>query len=101
MEVTFSFQAKTLVVHLIGELDEHAAEYARRAIDNAIEGKSFSAVIFDLSRLAFMYSTGIGVLIGRYKLLRSKHCPVYVKNPSPTINKIFTMAGLYEIMPIA
>lgn len=40
MEVTFSFQAKTLVVHLIGELDEHAAEYARRAIDNAIEGKS-------------------------------------------------------------
>lgn len=40
MEVTFSFQAKTLVVHLIGELDEHVAEYARRAIDNAIEGKS-------------------------------------------------------------
>ena len=100
MEITFSLEGKTLIIHLIGELDEHASEYARRTMDGALEGRPYNAVVFDLARLAFLDFTGIGVLIGRYKLIKKRNCPVYVKSPSPTVHKIFTMAGLYEIMPI-
>ena len=46
-----------------------------------------------------MDSTGIGVLIGRYKRLKNRNVSIYVKNPTPTVDKIFKMSGLYEIMP--
>ncbi len=98
MEITFTFEGKTLVARLIGELDEHASEYAKRTLDAALTDNGYNAVIFDLKRLSFMDSTGIGVLIGRYKLIKKKNCPVYVRNPSYTVDKIFRMSGLYEIM---
>ena len=98
MEVYVDFEGKSMVFRLIGELDEHSAEFVRRRLDSSINENSFNAVIFDLSRLSFMDSTGIGVIIGRYKLIRKQNLPVYVRNPSPTVDKIFTMSGLYEII---
>ena len=53
----------------------------------------------DLSELEFMDSTGIGVLIGRYKKMKDRSIPIYICNPSSHAEKIFKMTGLYEIMP--
>ena len=98
MEVYTNYEGSSLVFSLIGELDEHSAEFVRRQLDSAIEQNSFDAVIFDLSRLSFMDSTGIGVVIGRYKLVRKYNKPVYVRKPTATVDKIFRMSGLYEII---
>ena len=98
MQVLFTFEGQTLVVKLIGELDEHCAELVRHKIDAAIQEKSFSAMVLDLSRMSFMDSTGIGVVIGRYKLLRKTNRKMYVRSPSVTVDKIFAMSGLYEII---
>ena len=98
MEVYTEFEGRTMVFRLIGELDEHSAEFVRRRLDAAISENSYDAVTFDLSRLSFMDSTGIGVIIGRYKLIRKENKRVYVRNPSPTVDKIFKMSGLYEII---
>ena len=48
--------------------------------------------------MSFMDSTGIGVVIGRYKLLRKSNRKMYVRSPSVTVDKIFAMSGLYEII---
>ena len=98
MEVYIDFEGRSMIFRLIGELDEHSAEFVRKRLDTSIAENTFDAVIFDLSRLSFMDSTGIGVVIGRYKLIRKYNKPVYVRNPSPTVDKIFTMSGLYEII---
>ncbi|MCH5151254.1 MAG: anti-sigma factor antagonist [Clostridiales bacterium] len=98
MEVYTEFEGKTMVFRLVGELDEHSAEFVRRKLDAAISENSYDAVLLDLSRLSFMDSTGIGVVIGRYKLIRKENKRVYVRNPSPTVDKIFRMSGLYEII---
>ena len=98
MEVLTKKEQDNLVIHLIGELDEHAAPYVRTAMDDSLASNTFSGVIFDLERMSFMDSTGIGVLIGRYKKLKGKHA-TYVRNVSRTVDKIFTMSGLYSIMP--
>ena len=98
MEVYIDFEGKSMVFRLIGELDEHSAEFVRRRLDTSISECSYDSVIFDLSRLSFMDSTGIGVVIGRYKLIRKQNKAVYVRNPSPTVDKIFRMSGLYEII---
>lgn len=98
MELYVDFDGSTMIFKLIGELDEHSAEFVRRKLDAALIENEYSSVIFDLARLSFMDSTGIGVVIGRYKLARKQNKNVYVKNPSPTVDKIFKMSGLYEII---
>ena len=98
MEVFINFDNLTLVVKLVGELDEHSAEFVRRKLDTVFQDNNFNAVVLDLSRMSFMDSTGIGVVIGRYKVLKKYGKKLYVKNPSPTVDKIFKMSGLYEII---
>lgn len=98
MEVYFDLSNQTLVVRLVGELDEHSAEFVRRKLDAVFNENKFTAAILDLSRMSFMDSTGIGVVIGRYKLLRKMGKKLHVKNPSTTVDKIFRMSGLYEII---
>ncbi len=98
MEIFVTFERGAIVFRLVGELDEHEAENARRIMDEALLTNNYTAIIFDLSRLSFMDSTGIGVVIGRYKLARKQSKKTYVRNPSATVDKIFRMSGLYEII---
>lgn len=98
MEIFVTFEKSMIVFRLVGELDEHEAEKARRIMDDALLTNNYTAIIFDLSRLSFMDSTGIGVVIGRYKLARKQSKKTYVRNPSATVDKIFRMSGLYEII---
>ncbi|MFR5988797.1 MAG: anti-sigma factor antagonist [Christensenellales bacterium] len=92
-------ESNNLVIFLIGELDEYTAPYTRSAIDKALDGYKSADIIFDLSGLTFMDSTGIGVLISKYKQLKGADSRLYVRKPSKSIDKIFNMAGLYSIMP--
>ena len=96
MQICFAVEGSAIVVKLIGELDEHTCHAVRDQLDKHLDG-GFNAVIFDMSRLTFMDSTGIGLLLTRYKRLKSC-CQMYIRNPSPTINKILTMSGMYQIM---
>ena len=89
----------TIYIKLIGELDEYSATYTRNTLDHLFDMSNFNQVIIDLSELEFMDSTGIGVLIGRYKRMKSSNIPIYICNPNNHIEKIFKMTGLYEIMP--
>ena len=56
-------------------------------------------VVFDLSGVTFMDSTGIGLLIGRYKKLKQFSIPTYIQGASVSTEKVIEIAGLYKIMP--
>lgn len=100
MQIKTKVYNNSLYVLLVGELDEANAPYVRTHLDRIIETeKRFNKVIMDLSQLEFMDSTGIGVMLGRYKRLQSRNIPIYIINPSNQAEKIFQMAGLYDIMP--
>ncbi len=99
MHIKSKIYNKTLYVLLCGELDENSAAYSRDIMDEMFAGTNFSQIIIDLSELDFMDSTGIGVLIGRYKKMKSRNIPIFICNPSKHAEKIFKMTGLYEIMP--
>ena len=99
MNIKSRIYNNTLYIMLGGQLDEYSASYTRNYLDNIIETPNFNQVIIDLSELEFMDSTGIGVLIGRYKKLKSQKIPIYICNPNLHIERIFKMTGLYEIMP--
>lgn len=89
----------TLYLVINGELDEHSSFYVRSEMDKMFDGDGFKQIIIDLSQLEFMDSTGIGVLIGRYKMMKERNVPIYICNPSKHAEKIFKMTGLYSLMP--
>ena len=99
MHIITNIKDDTLYVLLKGELDEYSSNYTRTYLDNEFLKNNFSNVVLDMSSLEFMDSTGIGVLLGRYKKLRNKDKNIYITNPNPTVEKIINMSGIYEIMP--
>lgn len=99
MVIDASVIDNVLKISLKGELDEYSASFTRNYLDNAIKSNSYNYVIFDMNELEFMDSTGIGVLLGRYKLLKSRQKEIYIANPKPVVEKIINMSGIYEIMP--
>ncbi len=99
MQIKNRVYNNVMYVVLDGELDEHTAKYTTAMLDRLFEQGDFRQIIIDLSELTFMDSTGIGVLIGRYKKMKKKGIGIFVTNPSYHAEKIFKLTGLYEIMP--
>ena len=99
MQVKNRLHKNTLYISLDGELDEHTAEYTRVNMDQVLERTQAAQIVIDLANLRFMDSTGIGVLIGRYKKMKGAGVPIYIANPSTQAERIFKMTGLYQIMP--
>lgn len=89
-----------MYIYLNGELDEYFAAATRDELDGVIsDAKGITAVIFDLSNLRFMDSTGLGFLLGRYNRIKKRNIPVYVRSAPLSIEKILCMSGVYDIMP--
>ena len=100
MEVKYKKNGGSLYLYVYGELDEYNASKVKQYLDSVIsDNYNSSKVIFDLSGLSFMDSTGIGLLIGRYKKLRSLNIPSYISGASVSAEKVIELAGLYSIMP--
>ncbi len=99
MQIKSRVHDNTLFVLLCGELDEHTANYTKITLDDLFSNANIDKVVIDLSELEFMDSTGIGVLIGRYKKMKTKNIPIFICNPSSHVEKIFKMTGLYDLMP--
>jgi stage II sporulation protein AA (anti-sigma F factor antagonist) len=99
MQVSNKIHGNVLYIMLNGELDENTAEYTRISMEKCMDSISAAQIVIDLANLRFMDSTGIGVLIGRYKKMQNKGIPIYIANPSAQAERIFKMTGLYKIMP--
>lgn len=87
-----------MTVRLSGELDERSATETRVYLDRLIEEEGFRELILDFSQVEFMDSTGIGVLLGRYKRLQKRGIPLAVAHLNRQIDKVFRISGLYQII---
>ncbi|MDD2480791.1 MAG: anti-sigma F factor antagonist [Lutispora sp.] len=99
MQVSFETCNNILIIKLTGELDHHSCNYTRDEIDNKIIAKNPKNIIFDMSNLNFMDSSGIGVIIGRYKLIASNGGKVGITSMKPPIKRIYEICGLKRIIP--
>ena len=100
MEIKYSKSGDRLTVFLYGELDEFSAAEARNVIDDLLlNNLNIKNVVFDLSEITFMDSTGIGLLIGRYKKIRQFDKKAYISGANMATEKVIQLAGLYNIMP--
>lgn len=98
MYVQFDSIKNKLIVNLVGELDHHSAEEVRAKIDDRIDRENIKEVILNFSKVTFMDSSGIGVVIGRYKKLQNKSADIAVSNLSASVKKVFQLSGLFKII---
>lgn len=89
---------QTVTVRLANELDHRAATQLKGELDNLLADRSIRRLVLDLQRLKFMDSSGIGLIIGRYKQMARRGGSVAVINPDAHMDRIFQMAGLYELV---
>ena len=96
-----SLEQKNLVIEfLTSELDHHITHEVRDNIDTRLDSKSIKNIIFDFKNIRFMDSSGIGVIIGRYKKISNEGGKVSVVNVNDRVKKIFNLSGMNKIINI-
>ena len=96
MDVKISEKDGTLHIAVFGEIDHHTAVLIREEADAAITRSRPSKLVFDLSGVTFSDSSGIAVIVGRYKKMQSvgSEGKILLKGTPPFIKKIFDMSGM-------
>ena len=98
MEINASKRGPRLHVKLSGELDHHSAEQTRNILDALLKDITVRDLTVDLSGVSFMDSAGLGVILGRYRILSMRGGHLTVTGMSGAIDKIFRMSGIYAIV---
>lgn len=100
MNTKYEEEDKLLVFEITEEIDHHSAEKIRRKMDNEIERYMPKKIVFDFNQVTFMDSSGIGMLMGRYKAVRRLGGTAELINVKSSVKKIFEMCGLLKVIPI-
>ena len=100
MNSVFLQKDKTLLVEITEEIDHHSTEKMRRLIDDDITRYMPRKVIFDFNKVSFMDSAGIGMLLGRYKVIKMLGGQLELMNVNKQIEKVFECSGLLKIIPL-
>ena len=98
MNINFIKQDKQLIVEIAEEIDQHVADKIRRKVDDEITRYMPRKTIFDFSRVSFMDSAGIGMIIGRYKMMKLIGGEMEIVNISPNVKRILEMSGISKII---
>ena len=91
---------KLLVVKIIEEIDHHTTEKIRRKIDNEIKRYMPRKVILDFNKVSFMDSAGIGMIIGRYKMIKMLGGELEIENATRSVRKVLEMSGITKIISL-
>ena len=100
MEVKYSLSGEKIDFYFAGELDEHYAKGVKDYLETVL-GKypKIKKVVFNMQGLSFMDSTGIGMLLGRYKRLKKAGVECFIENPQVNVEKVLEVSGIYDVMP--
>ena len=90
----------TLSIRIRGEIDHHTAAAIRQGIDATLFEKRPARLILDLSAVSFMDSSGLGLIMGRYSVMKELGGEMTVWNPSPETRAILTLAGMERLVKI-
>ena len=100
MESKFYEEDKLLVFKITDEIDDCNVQKIRRRADYEIERYMPRKVIFNFDSVTFMDSSGIGLLIGRYKFTNMLGGKLEVANLTQNVRKIFEMSGILKLIPV-
>jgi len=100
LQVELEQHRNVLVVRLKGELDHHTADLVRFKMEDAILRGRCDHVVLSLKDLTFMDSSGLGVILGRYKQIKSRGGKMAVCDVQPSVKRLFELSGMFKILAL-
>ena len=100
MPLTIQSSEGTVTAYLQGEIDHHSAAALREEIDSHLTGGQVSLLILDFGGVTFMDSSGIGLVMGRYRQMEYQGGSLQLINTPPQIYKVMRIAGLHKLATI-
>ena len=97
MENYFVIAGTEMRIRVPKELDHHNAEFIRKEADRILEERNIRSIIFDFGRTGFMDSSGIGLIMGRYKNIRFTGGRVAAIRANEQVRRILTLSGVYKV----
>lgn len=98
LEINLEQKGAVLLIRLEGELDHHTAEKLREQVEEQFAKKELKHIVLNLEHLSFMDSSGLGVILGRYKKVKNLGGEMVVCAISPAVKRLFEMSGLFKIV---
>ncbi|HEX2952834.1 MAG TPA: anti-sigma factor antagonist [Bacillota bacterium] len=101
MELTTEKLGQTLLVKISGELDLSTSPLFRQLVEEELEqDPNLRFLVLDLNETSFIDSSGLGVILGRFKKITQKGGNLsFIRVPSH-LSKVFELSGLMRIMEI-
>lgn len=98
MDIQTEYIGTTLIVKLKGEIDQSCATRLRIEIDRKIQENHIKNLVLDFGKVSFMDSSGIGVILGRYKQIKALGGKTMIIRPQPQVDKVLELSGLKKLM---
>ncbi len=100
MSVKIIESGEVVTAYLQGEIDHHTATDMRNEIDKAVNEKNPTMLVLDFKDVSFMDSSGIGLVMGRYKTISEIGGELAIINTTPQIGKVMKLAGMERLAKI-
>lgn len=100
MDAEMKLIRNTLVVKFNGEFDMLIADKIRKEIDQVLENKQVKNLILNLEKVTFIDSSGLGVIIGRYKKIAQLSGKMYIVGARSNVAKILSFSGINKLVPM-
>lgn len=97
MPVRVEHGEKTITIKLSGEIDHHTAKNLREEIDRCAKTYSPTLLIMDFKGVEFMDSSGIGLVLGRYRLMQELEGSLRLVNMPTHLRKVMRVAGIENL----
>ena len=100
MSVEINVTGEVVTARLFGEIDHHSAREIREAVDSSIELNMPTLLVLDFTGVSFMDSSGIGLVMGRYRNLIKLGAELHITGAAPNINKMLRLAGIEKLAKV-
>lgn len=100
MSINITSTPMRLTIALSGEIDHHNVAALRLEADEAIQTSLASNIRIDFGEVTFMDSSGIGFVLGRYRIAESCGANVEVINLSGRLYTMMKLAGLEKLVTL-
>jgi stage II sporulation protein AA (anti-sigma F factor antagonist) len=98
MDILFTKRDRNIIISLEGEIDHHAADALKYKIDREYDRSRAKNIIFDFGKVEFMDSSGIGMIIGRYKNVERQGGEVRAVCSNAAVRRIIEVSGLGRLI---
>lgn len=97
VKIEIAPEADTVTALLTGEIDHHGAGRLRDSIDDTLRRTCPRLLVMDFGGVDFMDSSGIGIVLGRYRLMQDMGGKLSLRNLPPHIRKVLRVAGISSL----